>query len=86
VLDPKRPIERSQTQRMLGGVLGGLAEWLGCDPSVARVAYILLTVFTGLVLGVVGYAVLWVFLPVRETQPGYMVPQPPPAPPAERAV
>jgi phage shock protein C len=84
MLDPKRPIERSQTQKMLGGVLGGVAEWLGCDPSVARVAYILLTAFTGFALGVVGYVVLWVFLPVRDAQPSHIVPQPPPAPPVQR--
>jgi phage shock protein PspC (stress-responsive transcriptional regulator) len=69
---------------MLGGILGGVAEWLGCDPSVVRVAYILLTAFTGFALGAVGYAVLWVFLPARELQAGPIVPQPPPAPPVER--
>ena len=86
MLDPKRPIERSQTQKMLGGVLGGVAEWLGYDPSVVRVAYILLTAFTGFVLGAVGYAVLWVFLPVRGAEPSHIVPQPPPAPPVQRPV
>jgi phage shock protein C len=85
MLDTKRPIERSQAQKMLGGVLGGVAEWLGWDPSVARVAYILLTAFTGFVLGAVGYVVLWVFLPVRDA-PSHIVPQPPPAPPVQRPV
>jgi phage shock protein C len=46
-------------------VLAGLAEWLGWDPSVARVAYILITVFTGFALGIVAYAVLWIFLPLE---------------------
>jgi phage shock protein C len=86
MLDTKRPIERSRTQKMLGGVLGGVAEWLGWDPSVARVAYILLTAFTGFVLGAVAYAVLWVFLPVPDAAPEHLVPQPPPAPPVQRSV
>jgi phage shock protein PspC (stress-responsive transcriptional regulator) len=66
MIDTKRPIQRSRQHRMLGGVLGGLADWLGCDPSVARVGYIFLTAFTGFALGVVAYAVLWIFLPVEE--------------------
>ena len=66
MIDTKRPIRRTRDDRMLGGVLGGLAEWLGWDPSVARVAYILITVFTGFVLGIVAYAVLWIFLPLEE--------------------
>jgi phage shock protein C len=69
MIDTKRPIRRSRDQRMLGGVLGGLAEWLGWDPSVARVAYILITVFTGFALGVVAYAVLWLFVPLEEPGP-----------------
>jgi len=66
MIDTKRPILRSREHRMLGGVLGGLAEWLGWDPSVARVAYILITVFTGFALGAIAYAVLWIFVPLEE--------------------
>jgi phage shock protein C len=66
MIDTKRPIRRTRDDRMLGGVLGGLAEWLGWDPSVARVAYILITVFTGFALGIVAYVVLWIFLPLEE--------------------
>lgn len=65
MIDAKRPIQRSREHRMLGGVLGGLAEWLGWDPSVARVAYILITVFTGFALGVLAYVVLWLFVPLE---------------------
>jgi phage shock protein PspC (stress-responsive transcriptional regulator) len=66
MIDTKRPIRRSRQHNMLGGVLGGLAEWLGWDPSVARVAFIVITVFTGFALGIVAYAVLWLFLPLEE--------------------
>lgn len=66
MIDTKRPIRRSRDERMLGGVLGGLADWLDWDPSVARVAWILLTVFTGFALGAIAYAILWVFVPLEE--------------------
>ena len=69
MLDPKKPILRSARNRMLGGVLAGLADWLGCDASVARVAYILLTAFTGFALGIVAYAALWFFLPAGDASP-----------------
>lgn len=65
MVDAKRPIRRALGRRMLGGVLSGIADWLGCDASVVRVAYILLTAFTGFALGIVAYAALWVFLPVE---------------------
>jgi phage shock protein PspC (stress-responsive transcriptional regulator) len=67
MVDVKRPVRRSATNKMIGGVLGGIAEWLGWDPSVVRVAYILVTVFSGCVLGVVAYAALWLFMP---SEPG----------------
>ena len=67
MIDTKRPIRRSRDERMLGGVLGGLADWLDWDPSVARVAWILLTVFTGFALGAIAYAILWVFVPLEES-------------------
>jgi phage shock protein PspC (stress-responsive transcriptional regulator) len=74
-MDPKKPIRRSATDRMLGGVLAGIAGWLGCDASVTRVAYILVTAFTGFVLGVAAYAILWVFLPVAGADSAAVVPR-----------
>ncbi|NDH58216.1 MAG: PspC domain-containing protein [Betaproteobacteria bacterium] len=32
--------------RMIGGVCGGLAEWLGWDPTLVRILYTLITIFT----------------------------------------
>jgi phage shock protein C len=63
MVDLKNPIARSRRARVVAGVCGGIAEWLGWDPSVVRVLYILVTVFTGFVLGLAAYAILWFFLP-----------------------
>jgi phage shock protein C len=38
---------RSQSDRMIAGVAGGLATWLAIDPSLVRVAWVLLAIFTG---------------------------------------
>ena len=43
---PKR-LYRSRTDRKLAGVLGGMAEYFGVDPSWVRIAYVILTIVTG---------------------------------------
>ena len=50
--------------RMLGGVCGGLAEWLGWDPTLVRILYTLLTIFTAF-SGLIVYLVLWIIMPRR---------------------
>lgn len=54
---------RSATQRMLGGVCGGLGEYFTIDPTLVRIVYILVTVATGLLLGIALYIVLWLIVP-----------------------
>ncbi len=51
--------------RKIAGVCGGIAEWLGVDPTAVRVAYTLLTLFTAF-SGVVVYIVLWIVMPKEE--------------------
>ena len=50
--------------RMIGGVCGGLAEWLGWDPTLVRILYTLATIFTAF-SGVIVYLVLWIIMPRR---------------------
>ncbi len=40
-LSPQRPLTRSRSDVMIAGVCGGLAEWLGWDPTLVRVLYTL---------------------------------------------
>jgi phage shock protein C len=42
--EPKR-LYRSRDQRMIGGVCGGLGEYLGMDPTMVRLVVILITLF-----------------------------------------
>ena len=48
--------------RMIAGVCGGLAEWLGWDPTLVRILYTLVTIFTAF-SGVIVYLVLWIIMP-----------------------
>ncbi|MFH0922534.1 MAG: PspC domain-containing protein [Candidatus Micrarchaeota archaeon] len=51
----------SNTDRKLGGVCGGLAEYLGVDSTLVRLAWILLVLAGG--AGILLYLIAWLILP-----------------------
>ena len=51
------------TNRILGGVCGGIAEYFDVDPTVIRVAYALLSFFSAAFPGIVLYIILLVLIP-----------------------
>lgn len=57
---PKK-LERSRSNRFIGGVCGGLAEYLNMDPTLVRVLTVVLSLFTG--VPVVIYLVLLLVVP-----------------------
>jgi len=50
------------SNRMIAGVCGGLAEWLGWDTTLVRILYAILTVFTAF-SGLIVYLLLWIIMP-----------------------
>jgi phage shock protein C len=54
-------LTRTRSNKVLGGVCGGLGQYLGIDPVVIRIIFILLSI--GHSLGVILYILLWVLLP-----------------------
>ncbi|RBY94347.1 PspC domain-containing protein [Blastococcus sp. TBT05-19] len=58
---PVRPFLRSGTDRMAGGVCGGMAEYTGIDATLWRIAAVLFTLTGG--AGVLVYLLLWVAVP-----------------------
>lgn len=67
---------RSRDDRMLAGVAAGVADALDADPSLVRIAWALLTIFTGGIALVV-YIVMAIVVP--EAPPGYTTMPPGPA-------
>jgi phage shock protein C len=57
------PLRRSRRHRMLAGVCGGLADWLGWDPSLVRIVYVVVSVCSAAFPGIVVYLVLWLLMP-----------------------
>lgn len=54
---------RSDTDRLMAGVCGGLGEYFDVDPLWIRLAFVLLVFANG--LGVVAYLALWLFMPPK---------------------
>jgi len=57
------PLHRSLTNRIVAGVCGGLAEWLGWDPTLVRVLYVLVSILLAAFPGILVYIVLWILMP-----------------------
>jgi len=56
---------RSETDKIIAGVAGGLGRYFTVDPVLVRIIFILLTLFHG--SGILIYLILWIILP-RESQ------------------
>jgi len=68
--DPRpRRLTRSNRNKMIAGVCGGLAEYLDMDPTLMRVLYILVSVLSAAFPGVIAYIVLMFLMPPPETVP-----------------
>jgi len=61
--DLSRPLRRSRTNRMIAGVVGGLAERFGIDPTLLRVIYVVGSIVSAAFPGILVYLILWVLIP-----------------------
>ena len=59
-----RPLRRSPDHRMIAGVLGGLAEFFGLDPTVLRVVYVIGSILSVAFPGILVYVLLWIVVPL----------------------
>ena len=54
------------SDKMIAGVCAGIADYLGWDPTLVRLAYFFLSVFTIAFPGIFAYIILWVVMPQAE--------------------
>lgn len=59
-------LRRSRSNRMIAGVIGGLARYFGIDPTMARVIYVILSVVSVAFPGLLVYVLLWLIIPEGE--------------------
>jgi phage shock protein C len=81
---PYRKLYRSRSDRMLAGVAGGIAEYSNIDPTLVRVLFVLLAVFTG-GGALLAYPILWLIVPEAPQQPASWTPAAPTSPAAPSA-
>jgi len=53
----------SNDDRMLAGVCGGIAKWLGWSSTLVRVAYVLVSILSAAFPGILVYVILWILMP-----------------------
>ena len=58
---------RSSKDKVLGGVCGGIAEYLNVDPVIVRLGWVLLTLLS-MGLGIIGYIIAWIIIPKNPNQ------------------
>jgi phage shock protein PspC (stress-responsive transcriptional regulator) len=62
--DPlSQPLMRVRQGKIIAGVCGGIAKWLGWDPTLVRLGYVVLSVVSAGFPGLLIYILLWILMP-----------------------
>jgi phage shock protein PspC (stress-responsive transcriptional regulator) len=56
-------LHRSSSNRIIAGVCGGIAEWLGWSPTTVRVLYVVVSILSVAFPGILVYLILWIAMP-----------------------
>ncbi len=76
----ERRLYRSQRDKIVGGVAGGLGEYFDIDPVIVRIIFVVLTVAGG--WGIPAYILCWIIIPVNPAHQYGGAPQAPAPNPA----
>jgi phage shock protein PspC (stress-responsive transcriptional regulator) len=67
MMDEKPPRRlRKSNDKIIAGVCGGIAEWLGWDPTLVRVGYVVISIVSIAFPGIFVYLLLWLIMPQPE--------------------
>lgn len=75
-------LTRSDDDRWIGGVCGGLAEYTGIDANLIRLLVVVVTLL-GAGSVIIAYVVAWLIMPKADSRPIQPPTPPAPAPPSE---
>lgn len=65
-----KKLYKSENNKVLAGVIGGIGEYLAIDPVVLRIVWIVTVLFTGVVPGLIVYIVAIFIVPDRPKKSG----------------
>lgn len=60
------PLRRSRSNRMIAGVVAGIAHYLGMDVTLARVLYVLISICSAAFPGILIYILFWILTPEED--------------------
>ncbi|AOX60994.1 stress-responsive transcriptional regulator [Stenotrophomonas sp. LM091] len=58
-----RPLSRSLNDRMIAGVMGGIAHRFGWNVTLVRVLFVLISIGSAAFPGILVYLILWLLIP-----------------------
>jgi phage shock protein C len=58
-----KKLRRSNKNRMIAGVCGGIAEYFDMDPTIVRIVYVLVSILSVAFPGILVYLVMWIIVP-----------------------
>jgi phage shock protein C len=58
-----KQLRRSNKERMIAGVCGGIAEYFDLDPSIVRIVYVIISVISVAFPGILFYILMWIIVP-----------------------
>jgi phage shock protein PspC (stress-responsive transcriptional regulator) len=59
----RKRLMRPRANRKIAGVCAGLAEYFDLDTTLVRVLWLLITIFSAVVFGILAYFVAWIVMP-----------------------
>ena len=63
---PQGELLRSRDDRMIAGVCGGIARWIGWDPTAVRALYVVVSFLSAAFPGILVYVILALVIPSEE--------------------
>ena len=64
----KKQLTKSR-DKIVAGVFGGIGQYFKIQPNILRILYVLLTIFTGFVPGIIIYIILIIMMPADPQKP-----------------
>lgn len=66
IITNMKKLYRSKKNKLIAGVIGGIGEFFDVDPTILRLLWILIVIFTGVLPGIVVYIIAALIIPEKE--------------------
>ncbi len=60
-----KKLYKSEENKVFAGIIGGIGEYSGVDPTILRVLWLILVAFTGFIPGIIAYLIAVFIVPKK---------------------